>query len=97
MDNESTAEKLLAERDERKKAEEHAVADVEAYKAALNKICAMPDGHLVIRSIMRYCGVFAVKPTRDGMALVADKALRDFYLGMIRMHLTPENRHNVEN
>lgn len=94
---ESTAEKLLAARDDRKKSEEVAIERVEEYKAALNKIANTPDGYLVLRAIMRYCGIFAVKPTRDGMGLVSDKALHDFYIMMIRSHLNQQNRQTLEN
>lgn len=95
-DFKSTAERLLAQRekdDERYGIEE---ARYEEYKKALNIMADTPAGKLVLQTWIKAMGVFDVKPTRDGLALVKDKALRDFYLTMIRLPMDKELRQNLE-
>lgn len=92
----STAEKMQAMRDERQSHEEKIIENIQAFKGALNAVAATPDGHLVLKTLIKACGVFAVKPNRDGMALVGDKALRDLYLSLFRPHLDANIRQELE-
>lgn len=92
----STADKLLAQREERKDHIDVAIENREEYKKALNAIAASPSGEYVFKYMIKALGVFAVKPNRDGVALVGDKALRDFYLTMIRPYLDADIRHKLE-
>ncbi len=92
----STAEKLMAQAREREREKEIAIENLEEYRKALNDLAQSNNGKLVFKILIKALGVFAVKPNRDGMALVGDKALRDFYLTMIRPHLEPANRQELE-
>lgn len=93
----TTAEKLLEQQAERENSEAIAKERREEYKKALNGVAATPNGELVLKTLIKAFGVFAVKPNRDGMALVADKALRDFYLTFIRPYLDEDLRRELEN
>lgn len=93
----TTAERLLAQQAEREESEVIARERLEEYKKALNSVAASPHGEIVLKTFIKALGVFSVKPNRDGVALVADKALREFYLSLIRPHLDPEIRRNLEN
>ena len=93
----TTAEKLLAQQAERDKSEIIAKERAEEYRRAVNGVASTPNGELFLKTVIKALGVFAVKPNRDGMALVSDKALRDFYLTYIRPYLDEEHRRNLEN
>jgi len=92
----TTAEKLQAQQAEREHGEVIAKERAEEYRKAINGVAATPNGELVLKTFIKALGVFAVKPNRDGMALVSDKALRDFYLTFIRPYLDEDLRRNIE-
>lgn len=94
IDAESTIEKLLRTR---KDAEQKVVENEAAYKEALNSIVSTPNGMFVFKTLLKALGVFAVVPSSDGVSMVADKALRDFYLSVIRPYLDTDLRRDMEN
>jgi hypothetical protein len=93
----TTAEKLQEQQAAREQGEGIAKERAEDYKKAINGVVSTPNGELVMKAFVKALGVFAVKPNRDGMALVSDKALRDFYLTFIRPYLDEDLRRNIEN
>lgn len=92
----STAEKMLMQEAERRKADEIVIENIAEYAKALVEVANTPNGAYVFKIMVRAMGVFTVKPNRDGMALVGDKALRDFYLTYLRPHLDAETRQIIE-
>jgi len=92
----TTAEKLLSQQAEREQSEIIAKERMAEYKKALNGVAATPNGQLVLKTFIKAFGVFTVKPNRDGMALVRDAALRDFYLSLVRPHLDDDLRREIE-
>jgi len=92
----STAEKLLEQHEQSKLQDAVTLENIQEYSMALNSVAETPNGAHVLKIWIKALGVFAVKPNRDGMALVGDKALRDFYLTYIRPHLDATTRQNIE-
>ncbi len=92
----STAEKLMDMQEGVKTHEAIALENAGEYRKALNSIGSSPNGQFVLKYMIKALGVFTVKPNRDGMALVADKANRDFYLTMIRPYLDKDLRQEIE-
>lgn len=90
----STVEKIQARAEEQQAINSERLAD---YRAALNAVAATSSGEFVLKAWINAFGVFAVKPSRDGAGLVADKALRDFYLTHVRPYLEQELRQKLEN
>ena len=93
----STADNLLQQQRERDERAGMSEQQYEDYKKALNGVASTPNGQFVLKTFIKAMGVFSVKPTREGVALVGDKALRDFYLTMIRPHLDVTLRQELEN
>lgn len=93
----NTADKLLQQQREREDRVGLSEEQYEDYKKALNGVASTPNGQFVLKTFIKAMGVFTVKPTREGVALVGDKALRDFYLTMIRPHLDTTLRQELEN
>lgn len=89
----STAEKIQARSEEQQAINAERMAD---YRQALNAVAATNNGEFVLKAWINALGVFAVKPSRDGAGLVADKALRDFYLTHVRPYLEQELRQKLE-
>jgi hypothetical protein len=92
----STADNLLQQQRDRDERAGMSEQQYEDYKKALNGVASTPNGQFVLKTFIKALGVFTVKPTREGVALVSDKALRDFYLTMIRPHLDPTIRQDLE-
>lgn len=92
----TTAEKLIASRVKNKEQKEKVIENMEEFKKALNGVAASPNGNYVLKIFIKALGVFAVKPNCDGMSLVKDKALREFYLSFIRPYLDDEIRQDLE-
>ena len=94
MENESTVEKLLKRAESREQAQ---IENEETYRKALNDLAASDNGRVVLKTMIKALGIFAVMPSRDGASIVAEKTLRDFYLTVIRKHLDADNRRELEN
>lgn len=93
----STAEKLIAQQLDKERQKEIAIENLEEYRKALNGVAATPNGQLVFKTFIKAFGVFAVRPSRTDVALVEHKALREFYLTLIRPHLDTDLRQTLEN
>lgn len=92
----STADKLRENGLDRKAAQEKAIENLKDYVLALNGVASTPNGQYLLKTFIKALGVFVVRPGNDGAALIGDKALRDFYLVMIRPHLDPSLRQTIE-
>lgn len=92
----TTSERLKAMRAKEEQDKNEFIENYEEYKRALNAIANTEYGAHVLKIWIKAFGVFAVKPSRDGAALVSDKVLREFYLTMIRPHLDTSLRRQLE-
>lgn len=92
----STSERLIAQREREEKQKNEFIENYEEYKRALNGIANTEYGAHILKIWIKAFGVFAVKPGGDGVVLVKDKALREFYLTMIRPHLDTSLRRQLE-
>lgn len=66
------------------------------YAKALNDMAASPSGRLVLRTLIRACGVFTPKEGVDGVSLIENNARRNLYLRYIRPYLEPVNKQELE-
>jgi hypothetical protein len=93
----STADKLIQRRENSEAAASQILENVEDYKKALNAIAASPNGSLVFKTLIKASGVFTPSHLTDALALIDGNAKRNFYLELIRPHLEPSIRQELEN
>ena len=79
----TTVDKLKAQRDERKRLEELVIENQKDYQKALNDMAASPSGSLVLKTLIKACGVFDPKNGVDGVALIENNAKRNLYLCLL--------------
>jgi len=96
--NSNTVDKLLQSREERKKQEAIAIENALEYQKALNGVASTPNGKLMLKTLIKACGVFDPdKEGSDGVALIRQSERRNVYLKFVRPYLEPKQRQELEN
>ena len=93
----STVERMLARHAKEEQNIELIIERQEEYKKALNSMAASEHGELVIKTLIKACGVFTADQGNDAASLIRQGERRNIYLQCIRPFLTPELRNKVEN
>lgn len=93
----TTAQKLLEARHEREELQKKIIQNEQDYAKALNDLGQSRNGKLVLKTLIRACGVFTPKEGVDGVSLIETNAYRNLYLKFIRNYLDPEVRKELEN
>ena len=83
-------------REDQKALEERIIENKKDYQKALNDMAASPSGALVLRTLIKACGVFTPKKGIDGVTLIETNTLRNLYLEFIRPYLEPQNKIDLE-
>lgn len=94
--NKSTAEKLLAQRENNAAQNEIVKENMVIYAKALNAVAATPNGEAVLKTMVKALEVFTAKSGRDGVALIEVNTKRNFYFEFIRPYLEPQLRQKIE-
>lgn len=92
----NTVEKIIARRKEEDRLRDLAIENEAEYKKALNGMAASPNGKLVLKTLIKACGVFDPKEGTDGVALIENNAKRNLYLRFIRPYLEPQMKQELE-
>jgi len=92
----STAEKLQMQREKAKEFGDIAAEEVETYKKALNSMAASEHGKIVLKTLIKACGVFSPDRGGDVSALIRQSERRNVYLEVIRPFINPELRQELE-
>ena len=92
----STVDKLRKQREQQTKQEQAIIENIGEYQKALNSIAGSANGKLVFRTLIKALEVFTPKEGVDGVALIEVNTKRNFYLKMIRPHLHPEIKQELE-
>lgn len=92
----NTVDRLLKQRQELENKEKAIIENITEYQKALNSIAGSDNGKLVFRTLIKALDVFTPKEGVDGVALIEVNTKRNFYLKMIRPHLYPEIKQELE-
>ena len=70
---------------------------MDEYAKELNGVAASPNGKFFLKRLIKGIGVFTPQKGKDGVALIENNAQRNIYLELIRPHLEPQIRMELEN
>lgn len=92
----STIDKINQKKNNEKILGEISSEYIEDYKHALNSIAASENGQLVFKTLIKVLGVFNPERGGDLAALIRTSEKKNVYLELIRPHLEPEIRQELE-
>lgn len=94
QDNYDQLEKLMKtmadHREDRQKKPELAEKHQQAFKQACDEIFDSEHGYVFLKTLVDFMGIQGYNNNMNGANLVAEKAYRNLYYGLIRPHL-PKN------
>lgn len=93
----NTVSKLMADREKRSQQEELAIENMGEYKKALNGVASTPNGQLMLKTLIKACGVFTVSKESDAISLIRHNERRNVYLQYVRPFLEPDVKKELEN
>ena len=92
----NTVSRILKEREKREHLEALGVENEQEYKKALNSMGKSRNGALVLRTLIKVCGVFEPDDGFDAAALIRKGERRNVYLKFIRPYLEPSIKQELE-
>ncbi len=82
-----TVEALVKAKLERKEQDEAVIEKAEEWKECVNRILSTPDGQLLARYLIKYCGLFKADNANNQIQLIENNSKRKLWLDLFQPYI----------